>query len=103
MPARTPETFSLVGLEAMAYKTPVIASDVGGIGQWLKNNENGIIFPSGNFDKLAEAIDTLLSDDKLREKMGKQGQKMFNEHFKPSIHIDNLLKYFHELLPGEKR
>ena len=51
-------------LEAQALKTPVIATDVGGVGEIIKHNETGLLVSAGDSSKLAEAIMILLHDRK---------------------------------------
>ncbi|HEX8244152.1 MAG TPA: glycosyltransferase family 4 protein [Longimicrobium sp.] len=45
VPSVWPEPFGLVGLEAASQGVPSIAFDVGGIGEWLKDGENGRLVP----------------------------------------------------------
>ena len=51
-------------LESLALKTPVIATDVGGVGEIIQHNETGLLVPAGDSSKLAEAIMILLHDRK---------------------------------------
>jgi glycosyltransferase involved in cell wall biosynthesis len=44
VPSRYPETFGLVGVEAMSHGTPVIATTVGAIGEWLEDGCTGPAF-----------------------------------------------------------
>jgi glycosyltransferase involved in cell wall biosynthesis len=48
--------------EAFASKTPVIASDVGGIAEYIRHNENGYLFERGNSQKLCEIIEQIIAD-----------------------------------------
>ncbi len=66
------ESFGMVALEAMACGTPVIASDVGGLGFLVKDGETGYTVPDGEPDKLCEKLTLLLGDLALREKMGQR-------------------------------
>jgi glycosyltransferase involved in cell wall biosynthesis len=52
-------------LEAMACKKPIVASNVGGIPEIIKDGENGLLVPKDNPLKLAQAIIKLLKNDKL--------------------------------------
>lgn len=97
MPSRVPETFGLSGLEAMSFAKPVIASAVGGIGQWLKDGENGFLIPSNDALALAGALDKLAGDRALAAQMGKTGYEMFKDNFMPEHHITGLMKYIKEL------
>jgi D-inositol-3-phosphate glycosyltransferase len=54
----------------MACGTPVIASDVGGLGFLVQDGETGYTVPDGEPDKLCEKLTLLLGDYKLRQKMG---------------------------------
>lgn len=98
MPSRVPETFGLTGLEAMSYGTAVIASNVGGIPQWLDDDKNGLLVPSNDYNKLAEAMNKLIKDPKLATAMGKAGLKDFEDKFKPEFHVVRLYKLFEQLM-----
>jgi glycosyltransferase involved in cell wall biosynthesis len=63
----------LVNLEAQASGCPIVASRVGGIPEYLRENESGVLFEPGNPDDLADKILTLLSSKDLRGKISKGG------------------------------
>lgn len=58
VPSVWPEPFGLVGLEAASQGVPSIAFDVGGIGEWLNDGENGRLVPGRppRAEALADAI-----------------------------------------------
>lgn len=58
-------------LEAMASKTPVIATDIPGIRDVIKNEENGILVPPKDVENLARSISRMYEDLALREKLGR--------------------------------
>ena len=62
-------------LEAQASAKPVVAFDVGGVNEAVRNGETGLLVKRGSTDKLADAIMKLLSDTALREKMGANGRR----------------------------
>jgi D-inositol-3-phosphate glycosyltransferase len=66
------ESFGMVALEAMACGTPVIASDVGGLGYLVRDGETGLHVPNGNPAALASAIARLVEDHELRQRMGRR-------------------------------
>jgi len=69
------EGFGLTPLEAMACGTPVVCTDSGGINDYAKNEENCIMVPVKNIVRIANAIDLLLNDNKLRDKFIKNGSQ----------------------------
>ena len=71
------EALPTVVIEAMASGLPVIASEVGGIPDIVK--ENGIRFPSGNKKRLVEAMERMITDNKMRERMSEEGLRMVTQ------------------------
>ena len=65
IPARAPETFCLVGIEALLRGKPVIASNVGGMSDWFKPEFNGLECRPNHTSSLVQAIDRLTSDGSL--------------------------------------
>lgn len=67
------ESFGIVNLEAMACSVPIIASNIGGIPDVVKDGENGLLIQPKDPKALAEAIIHLIENEERREKMGKNG------------------------------
>jgi L-malate glycosyltransferase len=57
-------------LEAMASALPCIATDVGGIPEWIEHTRTGLLVPPQSPDLVADAILTLAADPDLRSRMG---------------------------------
>ncbi len=64
------ESFGMVALEAMACGTPVIASEVGGLGYLVQDGVTGYTIPDSDPEALCDKLSRLLGDAKLRETMG---------------------------------
>ena len=64
------ESFGMVALEAMACGTPVIASDVGGLAQLVRDGETGFLVPGGDPIAMSERLRFLLVDEDLRSRLG---------------------------------
>ncbi|MGE5424242.1 MAG: glycosyltransferase family 4 protein, partial [Syntrophothermus sp.] len=75
------ESFGVSVLEASASGVPVVASDAGGLPEVVENEVTGLLFPSGDIEKLQQAILTLLGNAALREKMGQAGREMVLNRF----------------------
>lgn len=65
------ESFGFVVLEAMACRSAVIASKVGGLKYLIKDGFNGRLFENGNIVQFARIIWTLINDGKSRSLLGK--------------------------------
>ena len=66
------ESFGMVALEAMAFGTPVVASQVGGLPFLVQDGITGFVVPGGSPEALVEPLTRLMTHADLREKMGKQ-------------------------------
>jgi len=69
------EPFGSVPIEAFSAGVPVIAVNEGGHMETVKNGKNGILIPR-NYKNLAQKINYLLKNDKIRVNMGKQARKI---------------------------
>jgi len=64
------ESFGMVALEAMACGTPVVASEVGGLGYLVQNGITGYTIPDSDPAELCDKLSHLLGDADLRNQMG---------------------------------
>lgn len=69
------EPFGIVALEAMAASTPVIVSDVGGMGEVVRHGTDGLKCPPGNHAALSASIRTLLGDRPLRARLARRARE----------------------------
>ncbi len=98
VPSLWPEPFGIVGIEAMSYKKPVIAYDVGGISDWLEDGANGFLVERNNIDELAEKVKILYFNKEKAIQMGKEAEIKFKNLFTKDKHIESLLKIFNGLI-----
>jgi glycosyltransferase involved in cell wall biosynthesis len=76
-----PEPFGRVIVEAMACGKPVISSGVGGAGEILMMGDFALAFKLNNPESLADAIERLATDPKLRSLLGRNGLNTARERF----------------------
>ena len=75
------EGVPVVLMEAMAAGKPVVATQVGGVGELVRDGQSGRIIPPGDEVALADAIIELLADPELRQRMGTAGRSTVKEDF----------------------
>jgi len=84
--------------EAFYLNVPVIGTDVGGIPELIKNNETGIIVPSENPSKLAQAVNELLSDKEKAEKLATNGNTFVKNNMTWDVILPKYIQFYENLL-----
>jgi glycosyltransferase involved in cell wall biosynthesis len=94
LPARSRlEAFGIVLIEAMACKTPVIASKIPGVGEVAKNA--GMLF--GDEEELTLNIMKILEEDELATKLGKRGRRVVEQKYDWEVVLNKIEKLYSEL------
>jgi glycosyltransferase involved in cell wall biosynthesis len=83
-----------VGIEAQAAGRPVIASATGGVGDWLEDGVNGLLFKPGDARDLARALEELLADPDRQAAMGAAGRQIVQERFTAERHVAALMQAY---------
>lgn len=94
MPHRWPEPFGLVGVEAMRAATPVVASDVGGIREWLVPQRTGLVVEPGAPGALSNALAAVLARPEWARQLGERGRERFEAKFTLDRYLDRLEEAF---------
>lgn len=97
VPSTIPESFSLAGIEALAMGTPVVTFGLGGLGEWLRDGENGLIAADGDVEDLARKIAHLLGDPALSRRMGQRGHALAAREFTADRALSQTLSVYEEL------
>jgi glycosyltransferase involved in cell wall biosynthesis len=88
------EGFPMLPLEAMACGTQVAATNCLGIREYAVNEYNALLTPIGDPHKLAEAIEKLLTDESLAEKLRKNGLETAKQYTWDKVvdKVENIFK-----------
>ncbi|OQY27035.1 MAG: hypothetical protein B6244_11925 [Candidatus Cloacimonetes bacterium 4572_55] len=95
--SRAPESFGLIGIEAMAHCLPIVGFDVGGVSTWLKNRINGFLIPEGNIDQFSQRLDELLGDADFARNLGKKGHNFLLKNFTFDRYMKKFLRLIDDL------
>ena len=68
-------------LEAFAARTPVVASDVGGVGKVIRHRENGSLVPARDPGALAAELAHVLAQPELRRQYSERARRTFEESY----------------------
>ena len=75
------EGFGMVALEAMERARPVIAAEIGGLGELVRHGETGLLVPPAEVEPFARAIVELATDPARASAMGEAGRRRALERF----------------------
>ena len=85
-------------VEAMAAGRPIVATDVGGVRDAVRNGENGLLVAAGDAPAFADALRVLLRDPDLRTRMGAVGARRAREEFHAAAVVGSLERLYERLL-----
>tara|TARA_B110001454_G_scaffold214654_1_gene234788 strand:+ start:281 stop:1342 length:1062 start_codon:yes stop_codon:yes gene_type:complete len=83
--------------EAQLMKKPVIATNVGGIPELMKDNETGFLVEKGNSKEWIEKLSILIDNKQKQKEMGNKGRKFVEENFNWDKIAKEFLKNLEEL------
>jgi glycosyltransferase involved in cell wall biosynthesis len=94
------EGLPIVLLEAMSLRKPIVAYDVGGVREIVRDKENGFLVSCGDTEGLSRQTSLLLKDPDLCLKMGEAGYRIISggsfSYYQMMEKIENLYKEFEE-------
>jgi glycosyltransferase involved in cell wall biosynthesis len=92
------EGLGIALLEALAMSKACVASRIGGIEDIITDGENGMLTDVGDSDSIAQAVLKLMSDDGLREAIGRSGRRTVEERFTLDRMSDDIIKIYKKVL-----
>lgn len=88
------ETMSTAIMQVMACELPIVASNVLGVDNMITNNITGLLVPAKNAEEMARAINVLLQDEELCQKLGKSAHNFAVNHYSNTLMLDRYRKIF---------
>lgn len=97
------EGSSIVTLEAMSHRRPVVATIAGGLPDKVRHGETGWLVPPGDAPALARALRTAIGARQEFATMGAAGRALVEAEFSWDRSADRMLAVFEELRTGRER
>ena len=85
-------------IEALAARRPVVATDVGGVSDVVRDGVDGFLVDAGDTSALAERLATLAGDEALRTRMGEAGRERVLQRYAVSRLVDDVDRLYRSLL-----
>lgn len=92
------EAMSVVILEAMSAGKPIVATNVGENHVVLENEETALVVPPNDSQLLADAMERVLDDEALRERLGRNARQRFGDSYTVQKMADNYDDLYSSLL-----
>ena len=84
------ECFPLVLLEAMQFSLAVVSTNEGGIADIVEHGQTGLLVEKNNIKELVSALEYLILNPKIRNRMGKEGYLRYKNSFTKEVFENNL-------------
>jgi glycosyltransferase involved in cell wall biosynthesis len=85
-------------IEALAARTPVVATRVGGVPDVVREGEDGFLVETGDTEALADRLARLAHDPELRERMGTAARDRVLPRYAVERLVDDVDRFYRELL-----
>lgn len=94
------ETQGLVAVEAMACGLPLVASDIDGIRDVVRDGVEGCLVPPGDADRFADAIGDICSDSATWRAMSEAGRQRYLAEYTLPVYRERMRQVFLDCLPA---
>jgi glycosyltransferase involved in cell wall biosynthesis len=92
--SRQTEAFGVSLLEAMGQGLPVVTGNSGGIPDFIRHQENGLLFKPGDIDAHTGMLDDLLSSCQRRNSLGAAAWETVKNNYQPEHELTDMLRIF---------
>lgn len=103
LPSTNPDPLPTVVLEAMASGKPIVAYSHGGVTEMVENNKNGFLSTPRDTGKLKTSLNTLISDETLRNEFGENSLAREHAKFSISSFINNFSNLYVSVVKGSNK
>ena len=93
------ESFGLAALEALASGVPVIATDVGGFPEFIRNGVDGFLLPPGDVASMSERALSILEDDNLWKRFSEAAVKQARQ-YDTALLVERYEAFYRSLIDG---
>lgn len=87
-------------LQALAMEKPVVAAQVGGIGEVVIDGQTGFLVPPRDPEKIAQRVIELYRSPELRQTFIKKGREFVQRKYSRDIMLDSIEKLYDDLISG---
>jgi glycosyltransferase involved in cell wall biosynthesis len=98
LPSLWMENCPVTALESLSHGTPLLASDLGGLPEIVNDEVNGLLFPPGDHQRLAQQAVRLLLDRELAGQLGAAALETFQRDYSPDAHFTRLSALYEVLI-----
>jgi glycosyltransferase involved in cell wall biosynthesis len=88
-------------LEAMATSVPVVATNVGGVPEIVRDEESALLVAPGDAAAMSDALLRILSDAGLADRLAKRGRALIQERHDPDARVRRLVSIYRSLAGAE--
>lgn len=92
------EGFSMAILEALTLGKPIVCTPVGAMGEIIKDGVNGFLVAPGDLEGLKQAIERILGDSVLRNRMALSNLEYAKASFSKEVITSQIAKYFDNVI-----
>lgn len=90
--------FPRPAIEAFAHRVPVVASDIGGVREWIDDGVTGRLVPPADPNGLARTLIEVLSDRSLARRLADAGYELGRKQFDPAARIGEISGIYERIL-----
>ncbi len=96
------ESFGMGILETMSYGKPVLATNAGGISEFMQDGQTGFLFDVGSVDGFAKKLLELSKDGELVKKLGENAKVRASSGFSGDKTVADYLDYYQAILETDQ-